>query len=149
MSERSYVDSQPRCDARVGFMYGPSYLLPSYNSLWWAAQSLTWSRLLCLCHWGDLIRGEATRIPQSRKTEIWGAEKGQGESDLWCLEVLQLVQANVWVQMELRRFGLGALCALLLRFQKQLYRMLHSRIKARYHIKILMYVIKKETSDIK
>ena len=61
----------------------PSYLLPSYNSLWWAAQSLTRPRLLSVCHWRDLIRAEAARIPPGWKIEIWGAETETGESDLW------------------------------------------------------------------
>lgn len=36
------LDCHPRRDAGVGFMYGPSYLLASDNSLQWAAGSLTW-----------------------------------------------------------------------------------------------------------
>lgn len=67
------------------YMYGPSYRLPSYNSLWWAAQSLTWPWLLCVCHWGDLIRGEAARIPRSWKIEIWGAERERGDGGKWPL----------------------------------------------------------------
>lgn len=85
MSEWLYVDSQPRCDAGVGFMYGPSYLVPSYNNLCWAAHSLTWPWLLSVCHWGDLIRGEAARIPLGWKIEIRGAERERSDRGKWPL----------------------------------------------------------------
>lgn len=82
MSE--WLDSHPRSDAGLDFMYSLSYLLASDNSLQWAAGSLTWPWKPAVGHQSFLIRGEANRIPLGWKIEIQGAER-RGDRRRWPL----------------------------------------------------------------
>lgn len=95
MSEWWNLNSQQKCDAEVGFMFGQSYLPRSYNSLRWAPQSLIWP-LSCRSdkRWGRL---DSSELENWRQEERWGRASDLCCQTLWSIELVVCVW---WVQFQ-------------------------------------------------